>query len=388
MFVRVLQLHKRDSYEYKFIQDKYSINIKQKVVSIADGTTQSYDSGFWANLLCEYFTNKPKFQTATLVKEFKEEANKVKNRDVQFSPNPAKAALERDKLKKGSTSTFLGIQIENENTLKVVSLGDSNLFILNDKRIKKSYPFKNVKELDTNNDFLNTQNLLEDKVDPDLFKVTTAQIQNKDKIILTTDALSRFLFKYPEKINDILEIDRFEKLHAFITEQWEKGVLEEDDITAVVIELNPKNRLDIVSPPHDFSFPKKEEKEFVPTSLLQNQSKKPIFSEMQMSEIRSQFNGVANDFHSLKNKLRIQLLFLILITFLSLANLAFIFIWSDGNPEAEEEGANPNKEIMVENEKINQLQKENSSLRNELKKIRNKDIAEIKPKVDTNKVKK
>ena len=142
MFVKVLQLHKRDSYEYRFIQDKYSINLKQKVVSIADGTTQSYDSGYWANLLCEHFTNNPKFQTSTLVKEFKEKAIKVKNRDVQFSPNPAKAALERDKLKKGSTSTFLGIQIKNKDTLRVVSLGDSNIFILNDNRIKKSYPFK------------------------------------------------------------------------------------------------------------------------------------------------------------------------------------------------------------------------------------------------------
>lgn len=387
MFVKVLQLHKRDSYEYRFIQDKYSINLKQKVVSIADGTTQSYDSGYWANLLCEHFTNNPKFQTSTLVKEFKEEAIKVKNRDVQFSPNPAKAALERDKLKKGSTSTFLGIQIENNNTLRVVSLGDSNMFILNDNMIKKSYPFKNVKELDTNNDFLNNQNLLEDKIDPDLFKTATTQIQNKDKIVLTTDALSRFLFKYPDKINVILEIDSFEKLHDFITEQWGESLLEEDDITAVVIELNPKNRLDIISPPQDFSFPKKEEKEFIPTSLLPDQPKKPIFSEMQIFEIRSQFNGVANDFRSLKNKLRIQLLFLILITFLLFANLAFTFIWSNGNPEVEDKGTNPKNEIMVKNEKINQLQNENSSLRNEIEKIRNKEIAERKQKIDTNEVK-
>jgi len=347
MYVRVLQLHKRDSYEYKFIQDKYSINLNNKIISIADGTTQSYDSGFWAQLLCDRFKIEPEFQSKNLLKAFKEEAISVKNRKVQLSPNPAKAALEKDKLKKGSTSTFLGIRVEGNNTIKAISLGDSNLFILRENKLLNSYPFKDVTELNNNNDFVNTQNLLEDNVNPRLFKVETIQVLNEDIVILASDALSRFIFKYPEKLNDILKIESFDDLHEFITSQWGLGLLEEDDITAVIIELNQKNQLMVVSPPDNFSFPKEIEKEFIPNSLTkQNQSSKSIFSEMQMTEIRNQFNGVANDFHSVKKKLRIQRILLILITILLISNLALLYKWSEDESQNIENKAISEEELI------------------------------------------
>ena len=389
MFVRVLQLHKRDSYEYKFIQDKYSVNLKKKIISIADGTTQSYDSGFWAKAICEHFSNSPNFYKKELAQEFKIEAEKVKNREIQFNSNPAKAALERDKLKKGSTSTFLGIRLENKYTVEVVSLGDSNLFVIDNNEIRKSYPFKNLNEINSNNDFLNTQTLFEEKFNPDLFSATKFKIESKDKIILTTDALSRFLFKFPEKINDILELDSFEKFLAFIKKQWEKGLLEEDDITAVIIDSNSKDKLEIICPPENFTFPKQIEKEFVPNSIQKGRPHKLIFSEMQMSEIRNQFNGVANDFYSLKRKLRFQGILLILITFLTMINISFLLIGSEKETQVEGKIGDSKEMLILKNKKINQLQNENSFLKKKLesknlkKTVDTKQAGEAKMDVDS-----
>ena len=111
MSIIVYQIHKRSSYVYSNIQDKYAISPDHTVFALADGTTQSFNSDVWAQMLASQFVNAPCFHEPNLLKIFTQAAKLFKQRVVKFSDNPAKASLEKAKQQKGGTSTILALII-------------------------------------------------------------------------------------------------------------------------------------------------------------------------------------------------------------------------------------------------------------------------------------
>jgi len=172
MSITVIQLHKRASYEYKHIQDKYAISSENNVFALADGTTQSFNSELWAEIITKEFVNKPNFSPQTLISQFKESVSGYKNAKFEFSSNPAKASLERAKQNKGGTATFIGIKIKESSNIEVISCGDTNLFLLNSENKIRTFPFSDINSLDANNSFINTEALLQNGIDESFFKKT------------------------------------------------------------------------------------------------------------------------------------------------------------------------------------------------------------------------
>lgn len=326
MNIVALQIHKRDSYHYKFIQDKYGINLTNKTFSIADGTTQSFRSEIWAELLTEYFVENPTYILENLISEFTKLSENFENLDFEFSSNPAKASLERAKHAKGGTSTLLAVQFLTQNKIRVVTCGDSNLFILNDETSNvTSYPFSNLESLDRNNNFLNTKAFIKEEVNQDFFQYTELELKENDQIMLATDALSRLILKNNSVIKEIYDLSNFEEFHEFCLKYWDAKELEEDDITAMIISPFKKNGgVKEIFPPDNFEFPKTETPEFVPTSP-EHISPQTITA-MQMNEIKNQFNGVANDFQNLKRSLRTNRLLMVLVIILLSLNITFLFL--------------------------------------------------------------
>ena len=128
MDITVLQLHKRASIEYNYIQDRYSIGPSKNVLALADGTTQSFKSETWAKLITDKFINSPTLEKNQISELFTIAAKEHENFEFEFSSNPAKASLEKAKKQKGSTATFLGVQILSEETFRGIFCGDTNLF--------------------------------------------------------------------------------------------------------------------------------------------------------------------------------------------------------------------------------------------------------------------
>ena len=91
MDIKVLQLHKRASYEFKHIQDKYAINPDTKTFALADGTTQSFNSEIWAEIITKGFVKNPTFNTNELIGSFTNLVVEYKNATFEFSSNPDKA---------------------------------------------------------------------------------------------------------------------------------------------------------------------------------------------------------------------------------------------------------------------------------------------------------
>ncbi len=324
MSIKILQLHKRASYEYKYIQDRYALSSDNSVFALADGTTQSFNSELWAEIITKEFVNNPNFLPQNLITKFKESVSAYKNAKFDFSPNPAKASLERAKQSKGGTATFIGIRINERNNIEVISCGDTNLFLLNSENKIKTFPYSDINSLDANNHFVNTEVLLQNGIDEAFFKSTSLPYSQSDTIILATDALSRLILKKPDTIKDLLRIQTFENLLDFCLKKWEAKELEEDDISAIIITSETNTDIKLICPPNKFEFPKEKEEEFIPASLTENKPTKN--SNMEMNEIRNQFNGVAKDMHHVKSKLKLHEILLMVTVSLLMVNMLMMYL--------------------------------------------------------------
>lgn len=350
MSIAILQIQKRASYEFKHIQDKCALNHSTKSFAIADGTTQSFNSEIWAEIITKDFVSNPNFNANTLLNTFKERVSDYKNVDFKFSSNPAKASLEKAKQNKGGTATFIGFQFSDNDKIDIISCGDSNLFLLNGAGKVKTFPFSDVDSLDSNNQFINTEQLLLEKIDDTFFKQTSLEVNKNDIIILATDALSRLILRKPATISELLKIQTFEHLYDFCIKKWGNKELEEDDISAIIIPISQMDKVKYIVPPDDFSFPKEKEEEFIPTSLTQN--KKLNYSDMEMNEIRNQFNGVARDFDQVKNKQKFHEMLLMVAISLLIVNIFLVYFFRPVNPKVEiNEKPNKTENPIIEKSK-------------------------------------
>ncbi len=247
MSIKVFQLQKRDS-EFVDIQDRFSINLQNKSIALADGTTQSFNSKIWAELITQGFTNNPILNSIELIEQFKKDSCSFKEVKPVFHENPAIAALQIEKVKKGGTATFLGLQFFDKNNFEIVCSGDTNLFKLTNNLILNTFPFSTREALDKNDYFLNSEELLNNKVNEDFFVRARFQLNVNETIILATDALSRFFLEFPDQINDFLKISSFEDFHNFCLRNWDDKKLQEDDISAIIIQDELKDCFELFCP--------------------------------------------------------------------------------------------------------------------------------------------
>lgn len=379
MSIKILQLHKRASYEYKYIQDRYALSSDNNVFALADGTTQSFNSELWAEIITKEFVNNPNFLPQNLITQFKESVSAYKNAKFDFSPNPAKASLERAKQSKGGTATFIGIRINEGNSIDVISCGDTNLFLLNSENKIKTFPFSDINSLDANNHFVNTEVLLQNGIDESYFKNTSLSYSQSDAIILATDALSRLVLKKPDTIRDLLKIQTFENLLDFCLKKWETKELEEDDISAIIITPKDYKEIQLICPPNEFQFPKEKEEEFIPASLTNPKSHNT--SNMEMNEIRNQFNGVAKDMHHVKSKLKLHEILLMVTVSLLMVNMLMMYLLRPKTNTSIQD--NQNTETITEGK----YEKTIKDLQSEIKTLKNKISETILPKESQEKVK-
>lgn len=326
MGITILQLHKRSSYEFKYIQDKLSINLQNKTIAVADGTTQSFNSEVWADIITKAFTEKSAFKVEQIIELFSNKVPEFKSYNYDFSNNPAKASLEKAKQAIGGTATFLGLKFNDVNSIDVISCGDTNLFLFNDKNKYTAFPFSDIESLDRNNNFINTEQLLLSKIDETYFKYKTIPLEPNDVLILATDALSRLILKNPKIIYELLLVNNFDALLEFCQNFWDAKELQEDDITAVIIPVSEMDKVNIVEPPAHFFFPKEKEAIFTPTFV--NDQNQINLTDMEIEELRKQFNRVAHETQQLQKKLKFHEM-LLMLTFGLFMVIIFLLFYLD-----------------------------------------------------------
>ena len=335
MNFKVFHTHKKSSITYNFVQDKFNINPDNKTIAIADGTTQSFRSEFWSELLVQEFCKHPTFETKDFLNLAKSLADKIQTSSPVFSEKTSIASLEREKFNKGSTSTFLGIQFRDQNTFDVLTVGDCNLFIIKKNGDIISYPSDSIDDLNNNQSFLNTINLLKEVPDPIEIAQGQLKFEDGDKLLLCTDAISRLFLSDKRWINEIVSFDNFDLFIKKIEELWSDTILEEDDITIIYLSETIQNTL-YITPPVEFSFPEPKSKPpFIPMPPISGDDDSNLkLTDMDIKTIMHNFNCIQNDFIEIKKKQKFhEFLLLSAVGLLSMILLFLVFnFFSEENP--------------------------------------------------------
>lgn len=295
MSVKILHIHKRDSLIYNNIQDKSAIDVTRRCFALADGTTQSFDSGRWAEIITQAFIEKPLFDPGDLLENLKKRVPVFKSQYFELSPNPALAAVQKNKIKYGATATFLGVQVGSDNCLRVIACGDTNIFHIS-KNGCTGFPYNDVEALDTNRSFINTEKLIKGEIELGSIKTHVFSYQPNDIFILATDALSRMVLRDYKVLEELKNIKDFTGFHTFSLNKWDRKILEEDDLSAIIITMDSSNTLTEICPPGGFSFPIPEP--FIPSI------DKEISNPMEMERIRKEIRELNTEVTKLKKDTR------------------------------------------------------------------------------------
>lgn len=258
MEINVLQLHKKDVEVFDKIEDKVSINTTNGTLAVSDGATQGFCSGIWADVVTTEFTGAPVFSADNFCNlTLKNSVAKYSHRidSLPVNENKVFARLLDEKKKDGGYSTFVGLQFFKERHVKVLCVGDSNLFYVVNRSIQ-SVPSASLEELNNSSTFINSRHVIEDKVDRSIVKAFQLNVSNGGEMFIVTDAIARYLFKNPDQFATLQTIDCFENLLAFAEERWAAGTLEQDDLTIVKIRIDadPVMAVRYSIPPDGFRF--------------------------------------------------------------------------------------------------------------------------------------
>ena len=337
MKFKVFHTHKKSALTYNYVQDKYEINPDNKTIAIADGTTQSFRSEFWSELLVHEFCENPTFENDDFLNLAKSLASKIQSETPVFSDNPAIASLEKRKYSEGSTSTFLGIRFVDQNTFNVINIGDCNLFLIKKNDDIVSYPFESIDDLNNNQSFLNTINLLKDE--PNQIEISNIQLkfEEGDQLIICTDAISRLFLSDKKWFDEILHFETFDLFIQKIEELWNNNVLEEDDITIVFMSDTFKTSVTI-NPPKDFSFPEPPPPPAPPLVPTGGDEETDIkLTDMDIKSIMHNFSCIQNDFIEIKKKQKFhEILLISIVGLLSMILLIMLFnLSSDDTPNVK-----------------------------------------------------
>lgn len=343
MKIKVFQTHKKSSLTYHFVQDKFCVNQENNTIAIADGTTQSFRSEFWSEKLVQEFCKNPTFQEEEFYQFTKQIASDIQSVQPELSANIAIASLERKKFSEGSTSTFLGIQFRDKQHVDVINIGDCTIFRLHKNGDITPFPHESIQELNGNQSFLNTVNLLKDE--PDSFEIskTTIQLESGDSLLLCSDAVSKLFLSDSLWINELVNLESFDSFIEKIEGLWKANLLEEDDITIIFISDQIERSMTII-PPKDFSFP-----EPIPTRTFVpfNEGDSNLnFTAMDIQTIMHNFNGIKNDFEEIKKKQRLhEILLICIVGLLSLIFIILVLQFFNLSTD-QKKSPSPNKEIL------------------------------------------
>ena len=221
-------------------QDAIAISPDERVFAIADGVSQSPFSQIWSKKVVNKFIKKPldisdlneqkiKDWLADIRKEWRTEIDQGKASEL---------ILDIAK-KEGGSTTFLGMIIKKKKKkrqkLQLFGIGDTNMFLVRNNRIKEKFPVTSVKSFTNRTKALcSIDNPLQEI--PELKEVNA---KKGDIVILATDALAKWILecynlgqrpwdKILKNKNDIAN---------FINKLRDTNKIDDDDTTCIIIRI-------------------------------------------------------------------------------------------------------------------------------------------------------
>jgi hypothetical protein len=221
----------------EYSQDAVAAAPEEGVFAISDGVSQSEFPGEFARSLVRVYTAR-KPATAEEFNQVLSEAQREWEGETSERIAAAKGNWYARNTNWVADATFIGARLEGtgkRQRLKLVGLGDSNLFVVRDGTIVKAWPQERAEQFGKKTKALRSNAAPSGKV-----PTATVPVQPGDEVFMATDALSAWILKEVEAGRDpfplIREIKTQKQLNDFVEKARDQLIpgrsqMTEDDTT-------------------------------------------------------------------------------------------------------------------------------------------------------------
>lgn len=198
--------------------------------AVADGATESAFSGIWANHLVRRFTAEGTTEPAPFRERLRQWQANCQEIIEQRTPTSWYAQA---KAAEGAFAAFLGFVLQPGGTWRALAVGDCCLFHVRDAEVIEQWPVEDA------SDFTNHPALLSSRPEHDVPALLEqdGRWQGGDAFVLATDALAAWIMTEPAGLL-ALGPEGFEES---VEAARSAGVLRNDDVTALVLEIETDN---------------------------------------------------------------------------------------------------------------------------------------------------
>lgn len=236
-------------------EDSFRYSLESGRFAVADGVSESCFAKLWADLLARFFV-RSKWSLFTS----KSISRKRKEKIIESFLSPAQEEWDskidwenlawyvHEKAKRGAFATFLGLEIgkggdkrANLYHWRALAVGDCCLFHLSARlHLLKSFPMSSSAQFD------NRPSLLPSKFFPKMsgkqgkmeVYVDEGKVKPKEKLVLTTDAVAKWILQETEKGQQIWKefiLHKNEKTKSIFEELIGTKKIRNDDITVLIL---------------------------------------------------------------------------------------------------------------------------------------------------------
>jgi hypothetical protein len=217
--------------------------------AVADGATNSFLSGYWAELLCQHYCQSGKDSVRSL-----SDLNALRATWRQYAISQPLPWYMQEKLKAGAAAAFVGITLyPSDERWEAVAIGDCCLFQLRDKQLLTTFPVERSEDFGAIPILLHTDPAHRGEI---YTRATEGTFQAGDTFYLMSDALAAWFLRECEHgrepwnwLTDLKGNDGIPEFTRRICSLRESGRLKNDDTTLVHLRYpSPRGRGGVEEP--------------------------------------------------------------------------------------------------------------------------------------------
>ena len=221
--------------EAKTDQDAIAISTNERIFAIADGVSEAPHSRIWADKVVNKFIENPFVSDLNeqKLKDWLEDIRKDWSSEIEQHQShemteKAKALHMEMSREQGGSTTFLGMITQEMKKkyqkLQLFGIGDTNMFLIRNKKIKYSFPIISVESFTDRTKGLSSIDNAPQEI-PELKEVNA---KKGDIVILATDALAKWILEY----------------YNLGQRPWSKILKNKNDIANFIDKLRYTNKID------------------------------------------------------------------------------------------------------------------------------------------------
>lgn len=248
--VKAFQTHKRGETKTA-IHDRIALDIEKGRFALADGVSNSYLPFLWAEILVDSYISVSDTRELAVDKLSQLFINKKEEYLARLDKNELVVQKAREKYFKVASSTFLGLEIEN-NVLRWKLIGDSCLFILPQDGVCQCYCSNTISVDNEGHIFVdfseNTDQICADGTIAGMWQTGSLELKN-GYVVMMSDAMSKWflseLNNEGSPLEKLLALDSEESFEMLVEQEFRLNKLDSDDESVILIEINNNGQIEL-----------------------------------------------------------------------------------------------------------------------------------------------